>query len=192
MTIVFIAVCFLAGSFPTAYLVGRAHGVDIRKAGSGNIGATNVFRVLGRGAGVLTMTVDVLKGLVPVLLLEKWSGVAWAPAAGAVAAILGHSFSPFMKFKGGKGVATSAGAFLALLPVATLSAIVVFLLLFIWTRIVSIGSLGGAAVLPTAAFLINGKSPAAFLAAAVSFLIVVRHVPNIKRLLKGEEKGFRK
>jgi glycerol-3-phosphate acyltransferase PlsY len=192
VTIVFIALCFLAGSFPTAYLVGRARGVDIRTVGSGNVGATNVFRVLGRGAGVFTLTVDVLKGLVPVLILEKWSGVAWAPAAGAVAAVLGHSFSPFIKFRGGKGVATSAGAFLALLPLATLAALLVFLLLFSWTRIVSVGSLGGAAVLPAVAFVVNGPSPAAILAAAVSFLIVVRHIPNIKRLLRGEERSFKK
>ena len=192
MIFFWIPVCFLIGSFPTAYLVGRLRGVDIRTVGSGNAGATNVFRTLGKAPGILTLSVDIVKGLVPVLLARSFFPLTAVPVISGLAAVAGHSWSPFLRFKGGKGVATSAGVFLGLAPWAGLLAIAVFLGVFLWTRTVSIGSLAAAAVLPTASFLLYGPAPASWLALTVTALVVVKHVPNIRRLLKGEELAFGK
>jgi acyl phosphate:glycerol-3-phosphate acyltransferase len=183
---------FLAGSIPTAYLVcRRMRGVDIRTLGSGNVGATNVFRTLGRGPGAATLTVDVLKGFIPVLLAARYSPGP-APVLTGLAAVAGHTWTPFLGFRGGKGVATSAGVFLALIPWAASAALSVFVILFMWTGHVSLGSLGAAAVLPAAAFLLYGSRPSCWLALCVCVLVSARHAPNIKRLLKGEEHGFKK
>jgi glycerol-3-phosphate acyltransferase PlsY len=114
------------------------------------------------------------------------------PVISGLAAVAGHSWSPFLRFKGGKGVATSAGVFLGLAPWAGIVAIAVFLGVFLWTRTVSIGSLSAAVVLPTASFIIYGTAPVSWLALVVAILVVVRHVPNIRRLLKGEELAFGK
>ena len=143
-----LLLAYLAGSFPTAWLVGRARGVDLGAVGSGNYGATNVFRNLGWGPALVVVAVDVAKGFLPVELFP-----GWLPAAGlsevayqvllAIAAVLGHVFSVFLGFRGGKGVGTAAGAFLALAPAALLAAALVWGLVVAWRRIVSLASLAG-------------------------------------------------
>lgn len=188
-----LAATFLVGSFPTGVLAGRLNGIDIRTVGSGNVGATNVFRALGKPWGIATLIVDALKGFLPVLLLLKaFPEPSWVPTAGALAAVLGHTFSPFLRFRGGKGVATSAGVFLALLPLPTTAALAVFLAVFLPTRIVALGSLSASLALPTAAFWRSGLTPASGLAALLALLIFLKHIPNIRRLLSGREHGFRK
>jgi glycerol-3-phosphate acyltransferase PlsY len=186
-----IAAAFLIGSIPTAYLVGRTRGLDIRTVGSGNVGATNVFRVLGPALGFLTLAIDMLKGWLPVAMV-RGAADPWTPVLAGLAAVLGHTFTPFLKFKGGKGVATSAGVFLALLPVPGLLALGVFLAVFLVWRRVSVGSLCACVVLPGSALFLYGLTPATGLAAAVALLVVIRHAANIKRLVKGEEPSFRK
>ncbi len=192
----FLAVlaAFLAGSVPFGYLIGKANKVDLRKHGSGNIGATNVWRVLGRGWGLLAFLLDFLKGFLPVLVLERWTGTVGAAAetilvVAALAAILGHNFTPWLGFKGGKGVATSAGVLAALLPAAFGVVIVVWVAFFAVWRIVSLASLAAAVALPVATGLFYPGHPV-FLGFTVvaGLLTIVRHHDNIGRLLRGEEK----
>lgn len=184
---------YLLGSVPTGYWVGRLRGVDIRTQGSGNMGATNVVRVLGWPTGVFVLLVDVAKGALAVFLLARFT--AW-PASELVrvgcglAAVLGHTFTLFLGFKGGKGVATSCGVFLALAPLATALVLLVFVVVVALTRYVSLGSICAAALLP-AAIWVAGESGrdsvilivSVFLAAAVIFL----HRANIGRLRQGTE-----
>jgi glycerol-3-phosphate acyltransferase PlsY len=187
-----VASAFLAGSFPTAYVVGRFHGIDIRTVGSGNVGATNVFRTLGKTAGIFTLVTDALNGWGPVMAIMAFFPDPWTPVLGALAAVLGHTFTPFLGFKGGKGVATSAGVFLALLPGAALCALAAFLAGFLSTKKVSVGSLAAAVALPLCACLMKGLTPASGLSILVAVLVIVKHAPNIKRLIKGEESSFKK
>lgn len=184
---------FLLGAVPTAYIMGRVlRGVDIRTLGSGNVGATNVFRTLGKGPGAATLLIDIAKGLLPVLAARSLAAHPLAPVATGLAAVVGHTWTPFLNFKGGKGVATSAGVFLALVPWAALASFLAFAVAFGITRHVSVGSLTATVVLPTCAFLMYRGSPASWLSLAVAFLVIVKHVPNIRRLARGEELGFRK
>ena len=175
------------GAVPVGYLVGRAWGGgDIRRQGSGSIGATNVLRTLGRGPAILTLLLDVLKGYAAVTL-----AAALAPgepaAVAAVAAVAGNCWSPFLRFRGGKGVATGLGTLLRLTPLATLAALPVFVAVVATTRWVSLGSMLGAACVPLGALLLG--SPPATVAAAVGIaaLVIVRHRDNIGRLLAGNE-----
>lgn len=179
---------YLLGSLPTAYLVAKGlKGVDIRTVGSGNVGATNVFRTVGKGAGVATLAVDVLKGFLPVwLALRQAPGGLTAVLCG-LAAVAGHTWSPFLRFHGGKGVATSAGVFLALLPWPTLGAVAVFVAGFRISGHVSVGSMAGAVALAAGAFYAEGVSPSSVLSLVLSLLILFRHIPNLRRLFKGEE-----
>lgn len=189
---------YLAGSFPTAYLVGRARGVDLGSVGSGNYGATNVFRNLGRGPATIALVVDVAKGYLPVALLPRWlTPGAVGPGSFAVllavAAVLGHVFSIFLRFRGGKGVGTAAGAFLALSPWATLLAAVAWLLVLAWRRIVSLASLTATVVLliAVAALQLSDWPRGWPLVALTVFLCVFvfwTHRDNIRRLTRGEEK----
>jgi acyl phosphate:glycerol-3-phosphate acyltransferase len=188
MTALLILAAYLLGAVPTGYLVGRAFkGIDIRQVGSGNPGATNVFRTVGKTAGLLTLFIDVLKGFAPVWVALQTKGGSAVPVACGLAAVAGHTWSVFLGFKGGKGVATSAGVFGALLPLATLMALGAFILGFGLSRHVSVGSLSSAMVLPPAAFWQRGSSLEAYLASAVGVLVVVRHIPNVQRLLRGQE-----
>jgi acyl phosphate:glycerol-3-phosphate acyltransferase len=183
----YVALSYFVGSCPTGYLMGRCvKGVDIRTAGSGNVGATNVFRTVGVGPGVATLLIDMLKGLVPVWVsLHLFPGDA-LPILTGLASVAGHTWSPFLRLKGGKGVATSAGVFAALLPIPTLASVLSFVLGFGLSRRVSVGSLLGAMVLPSVAFA-AGPSPRAWLALLLGLLVILKHIPNIRRLLKGEE-----
>lgn len=184
---------FLLGSIPSGLWLARARGVDLRAVGSGNIGATNVVRAMGPRWGALVFALDVAKGSVAALVGGRLlgGGVPTALAAGA-AAILGHVFSPWAGFKGGRGVATSLGVFLSILPVPALLALAVWLALFAITRRVSVGSLGAAIAYP---FLVAWRAPkdgfrTAYLVAGIliAVLVVVRHIPNIRRLLAGTER----
>lgn len=184
---------YVIGSFPTAHLVGKANGVDLRTVGSGNLGATNVFRTLGWKWGLLVYVVDGLKGVVPVVALPSLIGVAagwpWGVVFG-LAAILGHVRPVFLLGKGGgKGVATASGVFIALAPVPAACAILSFVVVVAMTRYVSLGSLIGAVVLPVSLLLQqHAVTPLVVVSAAVGAFVFWTHRENIARLRRGEER----
>ncbi len=189
----FLFGAYLIGSIPTGLIVARlaGRGVDPRRQGSGNIGATNVGRLLGKGPGLLTLAGDVLKGAAPPLL-AGWLAAGAPGEAGYVAlagagAVLGHVYPVFLSFRGGKGVATAAGVFLAIAPLALLGAAAVFGLLVWRWRYVSLGSIGAAFSLPVAVILLGGEPAYGLLAAAVAALVISRHRDNIGRLREGRE-----
>ncbi len=179
---------FLLGSVPTGVIVARAHGVDLRKVGSGNIGATNVGRALGKGWALFVLLIDASKGAIPVLLAAHLAGDAWLPTLVGFAAVLGQAFSIFLHGRGGKGVATSLGAGLALAPLATLSCLGVFLVIFSASRIVSLGSLAALAAYPLFLWLYGLGTPPRFaFGIAIAALVTLRHKDNLKRLLNRQE-----
>ncbi|MGH7604467.1 MAG: glycerol-3-phosphate 1-O-acyltransferase PlsY [Gemmatimonadaceae bacterium] len=194
--IVGVILSYLAGSIPSAYLAGKARGVDLRKLGSGNLGATNVVRVLGPKIGAAVFVADLLKGFLPVYFLPRYTETLqpglWALIFGA-AAILGHVKPIFLLWKGGgKGVATASGVFLALAFVPMLIAEALWVVVFYFTRYVSLASLVGAAVLPIA-ILIWSRDPASavFIASVIVAIFVFwTHRANIGRLRRGEEHRF--
>ena len=193
-----LLIAYLAGSFPTAYLVGRAKGVDLGRMGSGNYGATNVFRNLGRGPASVALLVDVAKGFLPVVLLPRWLDPAGlSPGTFAVlvgvAAVLGHVFSLFLRFRGGKGVGTAAGAFLALSPWATLIAIGAWIAVLAWRRIVSLASLAASVALLTAVVALHARDwplhwPLVVVTGLLCAFVFWTHRENIARLVRGEER----
>ncbi|MBN2577012.1 MAG: glycerol-3-phosphate 1-O-acyltransferase PlsY [Deltaproteobacteria bacterium] len=179
---------FLLGSIPTGVLVARAKGVDLRKVGSGNIGATNVSRALGRKWATFVLVVDAGKGALPVLVCGQWLAEPWLPALSGLAAVFGHVFSIFLRGRGGKGVATSLGAGMALAPLPTLLCLCTFVVLYAAFRIVSIGSLFAVACYPLFLWLLQlGTPPRLVFAVVVAALVIVRHKANLGRLLRGEE-----
>jgi glycerol-3-phosphate acyltransferase PlsY len=185
---------YVMGATPTSYWVGRAfHGVDLRTVGSGNLGATNAFRVLGWKAALPVVLFDVGKGFLPAWGFPRLDGPGlgshWALIYGS-AAILGHVFSVWVRFRGGKGVATSAGVFLAVAPWAALLAFLAWILVLATTRIVSLASIMAAVALPLAVFLLPHRGGPALLvfAAALGAFVIWAHRANVGRLLRGEEK----
>lgn len=191
---------YFVGSIPTGYLVARARGLDIRSVGSGNIGATNVFRILGKPAGISVLLVDALKGYVGCAfvpgLLSQFFGAFPAPRSsmqeyaqivGGFGAIFGHNYTVWLKFKGGKGVATSAGVLAAILPLTCLTAIALWIVFVAGTRYVSIGSLVAAASLPFAAWLYRESHRMIAVAAVMGALAIYKHKANIQRLFNGTE-----
>ena len=188
-----LVAALLLGSIPSAYLAGRANGVDLRTVGSGNLGATNVFRTLGWRWGLLVYLVDGLKGAVPVLVLPELAGVSngwpWGVAFGVVA-ILGHVRPVFLRGKGGgKGVATASGVFCALAPIPTLWAMGAFAIVVALTRYVSLGSLVAAAVLPTVLLLQSrAVTPLVGVSLVVAAFVFWTHRENVGRLRRGEER----
>jgi len=182
---------FLLGSLPTAFWVGKlVKGVDIRQQGSGNVGATNVFRVVGKKWGIAVMAIDMLKGFLAVWWLPDFFS---SPSIlSGVAAIAGHTWTPWLRFRGGKGVATSAGVFLALAPRAALASLLVWGGIFYWKRYVSLASLGTSLSFPVWVFFFYRGSEGFNLLFSVSLLvpcfIFYTHRGNIRRLQKGEEK----
>ena len=193
-----LALAYTSGSIPFAHLAGMAKSVDLRKQGSGNLGATNVFRVLGWKIGVAVFIADAAKGALPVLLLpprieSARDPVLWAIAIG-VAAIMGHVRPLFLKFgKGGKGVATAAGVFFALAPVPMLVSFGVFIAIVLATGYVSLGSLVSAVVLPALLAITLGTSSTLFIVSAIIAAFVFwTHRANIGRLRRGEENRFGK
>jgi glycerol-3-phosphate acyltransferase PlsY len=183
-------VAYLCGSIPTGVLLTRRLGIDIRNTGSGNVGATNVARSAGKKIGLLTLLGDALKGLVPVILVRILGLGEAALGCAAVAALLGHMFSPFLQFSGGKGVATGLGVFLGMAPQAILIALVVFLATFAVSRIVSLASIIATAFFPMLLIWLSYPAIHIWAGMLVALLIIIRHKENILRLLKGEESKF--
>jgi acyl phosphate:glycerol-3-phosphate acyltransferase len=194
--IVGVLLSYLAGSIPSAYLAGKARGVDLRKHGSGNLGATNVVRVLGPKIGAVVFIADLLKGFLPVYFLPRYTETLrpemWALIFGA-AAIAGHVKPIFLLGKGGgKGVATASGVFLALALVPMLIAEILWIIVFYFTRYVSLASLVGAAVLPIAILIWSRdpQSPVFIASVIIAAFVFWTHRANIGRLRRGEEHRF--
>lgn len=193
--LVAVAVSYVIGSIPAAYLAGKSRGIDLRKHGSGNLGATNVFRVLGARIGILVFLVDAAKGALPVIFLPQWTSgefpVLLVQIACGLAAILGHVRPVFLRFgKGGKGVATAAGVFFGLAPLPTLVAFVTFAVVLFISGYVSLGSLTAATVLPIVILVTRGVTPLFLVAIAVAAFVFWTHRANIGRLRRGEEHRF--
>ncbi|HTR20657.1 MAG TPA: glycerol-3-phosphate 1-O-acyltransferase PlsY [Gemmatimonadales bacterium] len=185
---------YLLGATPTSYLAGRvARGIDLREHGSKNLGATNVYRLLGWHWAIPVALIDIAKGVIPVAVFAPWSGGGpWVQVGCGVAAVLGHIFSPYVGFRGGKGVATAAGMFLALAPLAVAIALPVWGACLWLTGYVSLSSMVAAATFPLWVRLSRPEMPAAFWAAVtLAGVIVFSHRVNIRRLLAGTESRFR-
>lgn len=196
MTILGVILSYLIGSIPTAYIFGKAaKGIDIRQHGSGNVGATNVFRVLGKGPGIIVLLLDILKGVIAVALLPDLLGLTEIlhRVMFAVVVVCGHNWTIFLKFKGGKGIATSLGVLIGLTLKITLIRPVLFWTIFIWvacfliTCIVSISSIIAATCLPIIMVLTGQEFTIICLGVIFSVFVVLRHKANIKRLFAGQE-----
>ena len=179
---------YLAGSVPFAYLLARRAGVDVRVAGSGNVGAANVLRTAGTWRGISVMLLDVTKGMAAVALAQIASSGPAVPAVSGAAAIVGHIYPVWLRFHGGKGVAVAAGVFGMLTPAATAIAAVLFLATVGATRYVSLGSLAASLALPPIAWLTGAPGAVVIAAAATAALIVFRHRGNLRRLRAGTER----
>lgn len=194
MTYAFLGLSYLLGATPTSYWVGRLfHGLDLREHGSGNLGATNALRVLGWRSAVPVVFVDIAKGWVPVAVFSGLAGVEfpWTLAFGT-AAIFGHMFSFWVGFRGGKGMATSAGAFLGLAPWAVLGGFIVWVVFAVPSGYVSLGSIAATIALPILiAFTPHqGGETLVWFSAVLAALVVWKHRENVRRLLRGEENRF--
>jgi acyl phosphate:glycerol-3-phosphate acyltransferase len=190
-----VLAAYLIGAIPTSYIVGRVtRGIDLRQHGSGNLGATNTYRVLGWRAATPVFIVDILKGWAPTWFFPMWDRAAapeWALAYGA-AAIIGHMFSVYVGFKGGKGVATSAGVFLALAPAAVGISLLLWVSVLYLSGYVSLASIVSAAILPLLIYFFNAPDSTLGLAVVLALVVLYAHRANIRRLVKGEEHRFRR
>lgn len=202
---VFIAICVFAyflGAIPFALIIGKLHGVDIRKVGSGNVGATNVTRAIGPWHGKLCFLLDLLKGAIPVMAAQLFlPGDPWAALAAGFIAIAGHMFPVYLKFKGGKGVSTGAGAALALAWMPLVAVLILWVVIYKASRYVSLASIIAAVMLPLFALaarfagmgsLIARSWPVILFFTLIAALTVFRHRSNIRRLLDGTENRFEK
>jgi acyl phosphate:glycerol-3-phosphate acyltransferase len=188
-----IVVSYLLGSIPTGYLAGRLRGIDIRAVGSGNIGATNVFRALGKTAGIIVLAMDAFKGFASCRFVPLLAGSAPSEnlrIAAGLAAIVGHNYTCWLRFKGGKGIATSAGVLLGWLPWSLAIVLSLWLIVFAISRYVSLASIVAALALPFAVWLTHGSSRMIGIGALVGGLAVYKHRGNIQRLLNGTEHRF--
>jgi glycerol-3-phosphate acyltransferase PlsY len=191
--ILIIIVIYLIAATPTGVVLMRlTGGEDVRQKGSGNIGATNVYRVAGKLAGVLTLLGDTLKGFLPLVVFKSWLQPTPAQLGIASAvAILGHCYPVYLKFKGGKGVATALGIFLVLSPKAVFFALIVFILTVAITRYISLGSVFAALSAPLLILLLNQPKPIFLATLFIAALVIWRHNSNIRRLLDGTETRFK-
>ena len=190
MEVLCLSLAFILGSLPFSQLIAKRRGVDLRSVGSGNVGATNLARALGYGAGAAGLLLDAAKGGAAVGLARAILGAASTPAvtAGtAVLAVAGHAFSPLLHFRGGKGVATGAGAFAVLAPRATLAALGVFAVVLALGRVVGLASVLAALTLPVAAHVLGAQRAVTAAAALVAALVILRHRDNLLRLVRGTE-----
>ncbi|PYI79368.1 MAG: acyl-phosphate glycerol 3-phosphate acyltransferase [Verrucomicrobia bacterium] len=200
---VFLLGSYLLGSIPFGYLAGRLQGIDIRQAGSCNVGATNVVRLLGKRYGYPVFALDVLKGFAAVKISmlmatgrpPEWNSPEIFGILAAMSSVLGHLYPPWLKFKGGKGVATSAGALLALTPVSTLIGVAIWIIVFWLTRYVSLASITAAVVLPIVILVVsspdqNKRKPLVCSSICVAAVVVWRHRSNLSRLIRGTEPRF--
>jgi len=204
-------VAYLLGSIPTGFLIGKAKGMDMRELGSGNIGATNVIRFLGKPIGLFVLFIDASKGWLACTLLvntvlaflpSQWSATPTRRAAeglsieqqfeilAGICAVLGHNYTCWLKFKGGKGIATSAGVLLAWVPLGLLLTLTIWLIVFFVSKYVSLASIVGAVVLPFAVWLVRSEPIYVWIAAGLSVLAIYKHKANLQRLLKGTEHRF--
>jgi acyl phosphate:glycerol-3-phosphate acyltransferase len=189
---IWILLSYLSGAVPYGVLLSRARGVDLRQVGSGNIGATNASRALGKKLGLAVLLLDILKGLLPVLaarlLLPPGPHKDNVVACAMVAAVLGHLFPVFLKFRGGKGVATGLGVYLAAAPLVGLIGALVYAGLYAAFRISSLGSLVATLAVPGFMFLLKTPLPQCLAGSVIAAFIILKHHQNIRRLLRGEEK----
>jgi glycerol-3-phosphate acyltransferase PlsY len=199
--IVVAVAAYLLGSIPTGYLAGCARGIDIRAVGSGNMGAANVFRTLGKTAGVIVLVVDGLKGYAAcawlcdgmlALLGVSMTDMELYRIIAGISAVLGHNFTCWLKFKGGKGIATSAGVFVALAPLAVGIALGAWIIVFALSRYVSIASIAAAVALPAAVWLTPNSLTLRIVTTALGLLAIAKHKSNIERLFNGTERRFGK
>ena len=210
--IVIAVAAYLLGSIPTGYLVARAKGIDIRAVGSGNIGATNVFRALGKTAGTFVLLIDALKGWLacvlgafiaahfssryydmrsdPDIVAQFTDGLKQFAIVAGICAVLGHNYTCWLKFKGGKGIATSAGVYFALAPLAAGIALGAWMVVFALSRYVSVASIAAAVALPTAVWLTKDNLLLGIVTTALGLLAIFKHKGNIQRLLNGTEQRF--
>jgi glycerol-3-phosphate acyltransferase PlsY len=191
--IVVLTVIYLIAAIPTGIVLAKVMGYeDVRDKGSGNIGATNVYRVAGKLAGILTLTGDILKGFLPLLACKTW--LAPTPTQLGVAcamAIVGHCYPVYLKFRGGKGIATALGIFLVMSPTAVLGAAIVFGIAVATTRYISLGSVLAAMSAPLLVLMLNEPQPIFLSTLFIATLIIWRHRSNIKRLMDGSENRFK-
>lgn len=187
-----LVAAYLLGSIPSSSIAGRIAGVDLSRHGSGNLGGTNVYRVLGLRYALPVVVVDVGKGFVPAWFFPTWdgSGAAELALAYGLCAIAGHVWSVFLRFEGGKGVATSGGVVIALVPVAALVGVLVWGGLVLLTQTVSLASLSAASILPVAAWALDAPGETVLFTAALSVLVWWTHRGNVRRLLEGREHTF--
>ena len=184
---------YLIGGIPFGYLIGRMRGVDVRTVGSKNIGATNVFRTVGKKWGFLAFALDVSKGLLPTLAAKAWAPIDWMPLAVGITCVVGHMLTPYMKFKGGKGVATAFGMLIGLVPALVGVAFLVFVVAFASSNYISLGSCLAAAFLAVAVWFpwlgARGVAdlPQCILVTAIALFVIWKHRANIKRLATGTE-----
>ena len=193
--IIFLIVAYIVGSIPTGVIIGKKFkGIDIREHGSKNTGATNAYRVLGKQYGIIVLLADALKGWLPVFLASLFAISGWQLILIGVLTIVGHTLSPFLKFKGGKGVATSLGVFLFLVPHIVLILVAVFLIVAFTTKYVSLASVSVAGLFPILVlFMQTGKDRdwAMFgFSLVIGLFVIFKHKTNIERLLKGRENKF--
>ncbi|MDJ0621852.1 MAG: glycerol-3-phosphate 1-O-acyltransferase PlsY [Desulfocapsaceae bacterium] len=196
MEIVLLVASYLIGAIPFGLLVGKLAGVDVRQHGSKNIGATNVNRLLGKKLGIITLVLDVLKGFLPITLAAQILGdssqaVIYACGCG-VLAVVGHMFPIYLGFKGGKGVATGLGVFLYLSPLAIAISLLIFIGVVALSGFVSAGSLAAAGLFPLWLYLLGASAPLIVTALIIAVLIWIKHHENIGRLVRGEEKSWKK
>ncbi len=189
-TVVALIPFYLLGTFPSGYLLARLYGIDITRQGSGNVGATNVARTLGKRAGLLTLALDLAKGVLGVYLASLLTSSTWYPAAAAIAVVCGHCFSLPPVLKGGKGVATGLGVLLALVPGAAVVSVIIFAALFAVTRIVSLASVVATLAAPMYSLVTDQSDAVSLALVVVSLVIVYRHYDNIIRLIEGREPRF--
>lgn len=185
-----IALGYLLGSIPTGFVLGARAGVDVRKSGSGNVGATNVARVLGKRQGIYTLIADAAKGWLPVAVALHLGLATPIAALVGTAAFLGHLFPVFLHFKGGKGVATALGVFTALAPLGTLVLVALFAAIMLFSRTVSLSSIIAAAAAPAVFWCFSYATAVVAAGAVLAAMIIVRHRSNIQRLLAGTEPKF--
>jgi glycerol-3-phosphate acyltransferase PlsY len=183
-----VILAYLTGSVPFAFLLARRVGIDVRRSGSGNVGAANVLRTTGTWRGIAAMALDVAKGATAVLLAGLTTGGAGTVAASGAAAVVGHIYPVWLRFHGGKGVAVAAGVFAVLTPAATGIAAALFLITVWLTRYVSLGSIAATLALPPAAWLAGAPTAVVVAAAGTGGLILFRHRANLRRLLAGTER----
>jgi acyl phosphate:glycerol-3-phosphate acyltransferase len=183
-----VVVAYLMGSIPFAQLLSRRQGVDLRRVGSGNVGATNVLRTIGVQAAVLAMMLDAVKGTVAVLVAQRLTGGVMAPVVAGLASMIGHVYPVWLRFRGGKGVATAAGAFVVLTPAALGAAAGVFLIVVSFTRFISVGSMAAALTLAVWTIASDAPTGVGIGAAAAALMVIVGHRTNLARLVAGTER----